>query len=82
MHDIFVPPTKKLDKHNFGEFYAYLTFLFAGVQLYNAPKFSCTISKKLAKNVFEIIICVDFLLFEIGEKIPFFRIGLKNELVV
>ena len=51
----------------------YVTFLYVGVQLCYAPKFSCTISKKLTENVFEIIICVDLSLFEIEEKKPYLR---------
>ena len=46
----------------------YLTFLFVGVQKCYAPKFTSTNSMKLIENVFEIIICIGLLKFEIEEK--------------
>ena len=69
VHNISVPlQTKKLDMPKIGQNYAYLTFLFDGVQKCYAPKFSSTNSKKLTENVFELIICIDYLEFEIEEK--------------
>ena len=69
VHNTSIPlQTKKLDMPKISQNCAYLTFLFAGVQKCHAPKFTSTNSKKLTENVFEIIICIDCLKFEIEEK--------------
>ena len=54
--------------HKISQNCTYLTFLFVGVQKCYAPKFTSTNSKKLPEQVFEIIICIDCLKFEIEEK--------------
>ena len=75
--------TKKLDMPKISQNCTYLTFLFVGVQKCYAPKFTSTNSKKLTENVFEIIICIDCLKFEIKEKKSQsleFRLSLKETL--
>ena len=71
--------TKKLDMPKISQNCTYLTFLFVGVQKCYAPKFTSTNSKKLTENVFEIIMCIDCLKFELEEKkIHVLEISLKK----